>query len=88
MQAIRFDLSLADDNAGSNIAARIAMMAITTNSSIKVKALPLLPGFELEEFPPHSPKPKPEFLSPPSLFILMPLSTDIFLSHFSNLVPR
>jgi hypothetical protein len=29
-------------NTGSNSAARIAMMAITTNSSISVKAAPLL----------------------------------------------
>jgi len=40
-----FALSLARDNAGSNIAARIAMMAITTNNSIKVNAhLLLFPG--------------------------------------------
>ena len=36
--AIRFALSLARAKAGSNIAAKIAMMAITTKSSIKVNA--------------------------------------------------
>src|ERR1043166_2114779 len=37
-QADCFAVSLAFVNAGSNIAARIAMMAMTTRSSIKVKA--------------------------------------------------
>jgi len=35
-----FAKSFAFFNAGSSIAARIAMIAITTNSSIRVKALP------------------------------------------------
>jgi hypothetical protein len=35
-------LVFALDNAGSNSAARIAMMLITTNSSISVKAAPIL----------------------------------------------
>jgi hypothetical protein len=34
---MRFDLSLALLNAGNNIAARIAMMAMTTSSSMSVK---------------------------------------------------
>jgi hypothetical protein len=46
-QAIRFALSLACDKAGSNNAARIAMMAITTNSSIKVKPRPTPVGITL-----------------------------------------
>src|SRR5882762_4451796 len=37
-QAMRFPRSLALARAGSNMAARIAMIAITTNSSIKVNA--------------------------------------------------
>src|SRR5580765_407420 len=37
-QAAPVALSFALDNAGSNIAARIAMIAITTRSSIKVNA--------------------------------------------------
>src|SRR5437879_1447545 len=37
-QLICLALSFARDRAGSNMAARIAMMAITTSSSIKVKA--------------------------------------------------
>lgn len=35
---IRNALSLARESAGNNIAAKMAMMAITTSSSIKVKA--------------------------------------------------
>ncbi len=38
VQAIRLAFSFARDKAGNNIAARIAMMAMTTSSSIKVKA--------------------------------------------------
>jgi len=38
MQAVRLAFSFARDKAGNNIAARIAMIAITTNSSINVKA--------------------------------------------------
>ena len=37
-QAMDLAFSLAFDNAGSSIAARIAMMAMTTSSSIKVNA--------------------------------------------------
>src|SRR6266487_2899734 len=37
-QTVRLLFSLARERAGSNIAARIAMMAMTTNNSIKVKA--------------------------------------------------
>jgi hypothetical protein len=37
MQMIRFPISFAFDNAGSSMAARIAMMAITTSNSISVK---------------------------------------------------
>ncbi len=37
----KFGFVFADAKAGSSIAARIAMMAMTTNSSIKVKALGL-----------------------------------------------
>src|SRR5262245_10216296 len=36
MHAVRCAFSLALDNAGSNMAARIAMMAMTTSSSINV----------------------------------------------------
>jgi hypothetical protein len=36
MQLIAWALTLAFDRAGNNIAARIAMIAITTKSSIKV----------------------------------------------------
>jgi hypothetical protein len=36
MHCIRRALALADANAGSNIAARMAIMAITTSSSINV----------------------------------------------------
>jgi hypothetical protein len=39
VQEIRLALSLALVNAGSSSAAKIAMMAITTNSSISVNAL-------------------------------------------------
>src|SRR5579871_1068504 len=39
MQLVRCALSLADANAGNNSAAKMAMIAITTSSSIKVKAL-------------------------------------------------
>jgi hypothetical protein len=46
MQAVRLAFSLARLKAGNNIAARIAMIAMTTSSSINVKAvatsLPLL----------------------------------------------
>ena len=35
--AVRFPFSFALDSAGSNIAARIAMIAITTSNSISVK---------------------------------------------------
>ena len=38
MQEIRWDFSLAEDNAGNNIAAKIAIMAMTTSNSINVKA--------------------------------------------------
>src|SRR5215831_16560558 len=38
IQVVRIALSFARDRAGNNMAARIAMMAMTTNSSIKVKA--------------------------------------------------
>src|SRR6516164_4769639 len=38
MHLIELAFSLAADNAGNSIAARIAMMAMTTNSSISVKA--------------------------------------------------
>jgi len=38
MQAICCARNLALDSAGSNIDARIAMMAMTTSSSIRVKA--------------------------------------------------
>ena len=38
MQLIRRALSLAMDRTGSNIAARIPMMAMTTSNSIKVNA--------------------------------------------------
>src|SRR5579871_4450192 len=38
MQTVRFDFSLALARAGKSIAARIAMMAMTTRSSIRVKA--------------------------------------------------
>src|SRR5947209_31644 len=41
MQAVRMPLYLALDKAGNNIAARMAMIAITTSNSINVK-----PGFE------------------------------------------
>src|SRR3954465_15332607 len=37
-QAIRLPFSLAELNAGSNIAARMAIMAMTTNNSMRVKA--------------------------------------------------
>ena len=37
-QAMRLPFSLAFESAGRSIAAKIAMMAITTSSSIKVKA--------------------------------------------------
>jgi hypothetical protein len=43
--------SLALLNAGNSNAARMAMTAITTSSSIKVKALHRFFGFQLEEFP-------------------------------------
>ena len=44
-QLIAFDLSLAAFSAGSSMAARIAMIAITMRSSIKVKHIRLLsPG--------------------------------------------
>jgi hypothetical protein len=36
MQTVRLERSFALASAGSNIAAKMAMMAITTNSSIKV----------------------------------------------------
>ena len=39
MHEARFARSLARAKAGSNIAARIAMMAMTTSNSIKVNAL-------------------------------------------------
>ena len=42
LQAVRLDFSFAWLRAGSSIAAKIAMMAITTSSSIKVKARPLV----------------------------------------------
>ena len=48
MQAIRRAVSLALLNAGSNMAAKMAMMAITTSSSINVNALCALPE---DEFP-------------------------------------
>ena len=38
MQLVRMALSLTLARAGNNSAARMAMMAMTTNSSIKVKA--------------------------------------------------
>src|SRR6478736_7438424 len=38
MHWVRKAFAFALDNAGNNIAARMAMMAITTNSSIRVKA--------------------------------------------------
>jgi hypothetical protein len=38
MQEVCLPLALALERAGSNIAAKIAMMAITTNSSMRVKA--------------------------------------------------
>src|SRR5712692_8761776 len=38
--AVRLPVSLALDNAGSNRPARMAIMAITTNNSIKVNARP------------------------------------------------
>jgi len=38
MQEVRLAFSLARDNAGSNIDARIAIMAMTTRSSIRVNA--------------------------------------------------
>src|SRR5690242_7338094 len=41
-QAIRLVLAFARLSAGSNIAARMAIMAITTRSSISVKAAPRL----------------------------------------------
>jgi hypothetical protein len=66
--------SLALLNAGNSNAARMAMIAITTSSSIKVKALPLIFGFQLEEFPSHPPKPKPALLSLLFLIIFMPFS--------------
>ena len=40
MQAIAWAFCLALLKAGNSIAARMAMMAITTSNSIKVKALP------------------------------------------------
>src|SRR5262249_51441066 len=40
MQAMRFAVSFARASAGSNIPARMAMMAITTSNSIKVNARP------------------------------------------------
>src|SRR5438034_7323242 len=43
MHLIDLALSLAEDNAGRSIAARMAMMAMTTSNSIKVKALFLAP---------------------------------------------
>ena len=42
LQAARLAFSLAEANAGSSIAARIAMIAITTSSSMSVKASLLL----------------------------------------------
>jgi hypothetical protein len=38
MQLVFFAFAFAFDNAGSSIPARIAMMAMTTSSSIRVKA--------------------------------------------------
>ena len=43
MHLMELAFSLAEDSAGSSIAARIAIMAITTSNSIKVKAKPRTP---------------------------------------------
>jgi len=42
--------SRAADNAGSSIAAKIAMMAITTRSSIRVKLMSFIPGTRNETY--------------------------------------
>src|SRR5712691_11515975 len=49
MQAVRLAFSLARDKAGSNSAARMAMMAMTTRSSINVNALQRLSGTGLAQ---------------------------------------
>src|ERR1035441_2395160 len=50
MQAIRLAFSFALARAGSSSAAKIAMMAITTNSSIRVKARQPGAGFKQRPF--------------------------------------
>jgi hypothetical protein len=47
MHCVAWALCLAFASAGNSIAAKIAMMAITTNSSIKVK--PVFPREELDD---------------------------------------
>jgi hypothetical protein len=66
-QAMVLDLSLALESAGSNIAARIAMMAMTTNSSIKVKA----------DRAPHFWDARPDVITALRCFIVVPIELEL-----------